>query len=517
MHLSIMKSFKNSKTNSRSSRMLKNSIFLYTRMFVIMGINLITVRLLLKALGETDYGLYNVVGGVVTMLTFVSTSMSSAAQRFFAYYIGRNDKEQLIKVFRVSLFIFLLIVLATIPVAETIGLWFVKNKLTIPSERYDAALWVYHFSVISFAFNLLVVPFRAMVLSTERMDFFAVITMIESGMKLIMVFFISGDFHQDKLIIYSLLFTFVIIFNYLAYALFVKVKNKYLSYVPLFERYYFNQLFSYCSWYLFGTIATVVRGQGINILLNIFFNPIVNAARALAYQVNSAVEAFVSSFYSAVRPQIVKRFAANELDSLHALLLKSTFLSFYLVLLISAPLFVWMPNILELWLGEVPEYTVLFTRLVIINSMIETLGLPLSTAVCADGNIKWFQIVTGTIILLNLPISYCFLMNSFSPEITMIVAIFLSCLVQCIKMYFAKITIKLNLSEYYRLLIRILLVTAVSFVFTLFIYKVTIGIGLWKELLSIMVSVLFILVFIYYVGLKSSDRIIIESFFKKNE
>ena len=505
-------------TKSRGSRMLKNTIFLYLRMFVIMIINLITVRVLLSALGQTDYGLYNVVGGVVTMLAFISTSMSSAAQRFFAFYLGKDDKEQLNRVFRVSLLIFILIALVMVPIAETIGLWFVKNKLTIPIDRYEASLWVYQFAIISFCINLLVVPFRAMVLSTERMDFFAVITMIESLMKLGIVFFISGEIQQDKLILYSMLFTMITLFNYLAYAFFVRIKNRYLSFIPLFDRLYFGHLFSYCGWYMYGTIAKVIRGQGINMLLNIFFNPIVNAARALAYQVNSAVDAFVTSFYSAVRPQIIKRFAAEETESLHNLVFRATSLSYYLVLLISVPLIIWMPEILGLWLKEVPEYTVLFTRLVIINTMIETLGLPLTTSVCADGNIKWFQIVTGTLLLFNLPISYIFLKLGYSPEVTIIIAIVISCIVQLAKMQFAKSAIRLDLAKYYILLLRLLVVSAISFAIPFVINIVFATRDLWQMGLLIFVSISIITLVIFFVGLTSSDRRMLKSLIlKKHE
>lgn len=448
---------------SRSKLMIKNTIFLYMRMFVIMCLNLVAVRLLLKALGATDYGIFNVVGGVMAMLTFLSSSMSSAAQRFYAYSLGSNNDAELRKIFGVSITAFILIVLAMIILAETGGLWMVREKLTIPENRFFAANWVYQFSVVAFSVNMLCVPFIALVIASERMSFYAIVSVIDAVLKLAIILIIKES-SFDKLIYYGGLYMSIAVVNFVVYLFFVYHRFRGIRILPMWDKKCFMHLFSYCSWYMFGSVAQVVRSQGINILLNIFFNPIVNTARGLAYQVNAAVNMFVTSFYQAVRPQIIKRHAANEIDSMKSLVINSTKMSYYLVLLISVPLLTMMPDILGLWLGDVPEYTVLFTRLVIITTMVETLGYPLSTAICADGKIKWFQIFTGSIILLNLPVSYVVLKLGFKPQSTMYVAIIIAVITHLARMWFYRRMFCLDFLSYGKMLLGMLFTTILSLI-----------------------------------------------------
>lgn len=490
---------------NNGSRMLRNTMFLYIRMFVIMCINLIAVRLLLQTLGETDYGIYNVVGGVVAMLTFLSSTMSSAALRFYSYYMGKNDAEQLNKVFRVSILTFIVIVLVAVMLAETAGLWLVNTQLTIPENRLYASNWVYQLSIITFSINMLVVPFMALIIATERMDFYAIVSMIDAFLKLGIIFVIKES-SVDKLILYSSLYTIISLANIIAYGSFIKLKHRKLLITPLWDRGCFIQLFSYCGWYMFGSVSTVLRSQGINILLNIFFNPAINAARGLAYQVNSAVNMFVTSFYQSVRPQITKRYAADEMDSMRSLVLKSTKLSYYLVLLIAVPLLIWMPNILSLWLDTVPDYTVLFTRLVIVATMIDTIGHPLTTAVCADGNIKWFQIITGCIVLMNLPISYLFLKLGYPPQITIYIAIVVAVIVQIIKMYFSRKVYHLDLIVYIGLMGKLLIITIISLIIPFLISRIWFVDNLFSLSVVLILVLIYISIIIYLIGLDNSDR-----------
>ena len=447
---------------NRNKLMLKNTIFLYFRMFVIMCINLIAVRLLLHALGETDYGIFNVVGGVVAMLTFLSSSMSSAAQRFYACCLGCNDDNGLKKIFGVSITTFILIVFVTVILAETAGLWIVNHKLVIPDSRFLATNWVYQFSIITFSINMLCVPFIALVIASERMNFYTLVSIIDAVLKLLIIFAIKNS-TSDRLILYSGLYMTIALANIVAYSIYIRTKFRAVQIIPMFDRSLFRQLFSYCSWYMFGSIAQVVRSQGINILLNMFFNPIINTARGLAYQVNAAVNMFVTSFYQAVRPQITKRYAAGEFDSMRSLVVSSTKLSYFLVLLISVPLLIFMPEVLNIWLKDYPENTVLFTRLVIIITMIETLGYPLSTAVCADGKIKWYQIVTGGSLLINLPLSYLVLYLGYGPQSTMYVAIGLAVVTHAIRMYFAKSVFQMDLAKYGVMLVSICITSLFAF------------------------------------------------------
>ena len=486
--------------------MLKNTFFLYIRMFVIMCINLVAVRLLLQALGETDYGIFNVVGGVVAMLSFLSSTMSSASQRFYACHLGTNNVVELRKVFGVSVSTFILIVIVSVIIAETFGLWVVSSKLTIPLERMHAAYWVYQFSIVTFSMNILCVPFVALVIASERMNFYAIVSVVDSVLKLIIILLISV-LSYDKLLFYGGLYMLISFANIIAYIAYTRkcFRNE-VGIRPLWDAKSFKDLFSYCSWYMFGSVAQVVRSQGINILLNIFFNPIVNTARGLAYQVNAAVSMFVTSFYQAVRPQIIKRYASEEYDSIQSLVINSTKFSYYLVLLFAIPLIVLMPEVLGLWLHTIPDNAVLFTRLVIIITMIDTTGFPLSTSICADGNIKLFQIVSGCILLLNLPVSYIFLRMGGKPETTMYIAILMAIIAQVVRVHFAKNLYNLNLKKYGKMTIVLLLTTILSFALPGILKEYIPTIGIMNLVLHLSVDIIWIMLVVMSIGLNVDER-----------
>lgn len=493
-------------SENRNKLMLKNTIFLYLRMFVIMCLNLVSVRLLLQALGATDYGIFNVVGGIVAMLTFLSSSMSSASQRFYACAIGAKDYTGLWKVFGVSLTTFFIIVAITVLLAETGGLWLVNNKLIIPEDRFDAVNWIYQFSIVTFSVNMLCVPFIAFVVASEKMNYYAIVSIIDAVLKLIIILVIN-IVSVDKLIFYGGLYMLIAFANIIAYTVYVKIRYREIRIMPCWDKFLFHQLFSYCSWYMFGAVAQVVRSQGINVLLNMFFNPIVNTARGLAYQVNAAVNMFVTSFYQAVRPQIIKRYAAHELDSMKTLVISSTKLSYYLVLIVSVPLLVLMPEILKLWLHEYPDNTILFTRLVIIVTMIETLGNPLTTAICADGKIKWYQIVTGSSILLNLPISYIALRLGCAPQSTMYIAIGIAVLTHVIRVYYAKQMFDLDTYGYCKVLVIIAIVTVLgAFVPVVFRNFVSVNSILSIVSLAILYSG-WVMIIVMFIGIDKNERL----------
>ena len=492
--------------DKRVKLMFKNMIFLYIRMFVIMCINLLAVRLLLQVLGETDYGIFNVVGGIVTMLSFLSSSMSSATMRFFSYNIGKGDNKNLRKLFSVSLMVYIGIIIISVLLAETGGLWFIYNKLLIPDSRFQAAFWVYQFSVVTFSLNMMSVPFMALIISSEKMNFYVLLSIFDAVLKLVII----GIVHYmdgDKLILYVALFTSISIANIVAYLLYVKACYRQVEIIPRWDTVCFRELFSYCSWYMYGSVSQLIKNQGINVLLNMFFNPVINAARGIAYQISSVMTTFVNSFYQAVRPQITKRYASGEIESMRSLVYQTTKMSYYLVLIISLPLLIILPEILSLWLIQVPDHTVLFTRLVIIATIIETLELPLNTAICSNGNIKWFQLVTGTIVIMNLPISYLFLKLGYSPQITMIVAIAIAVLAQIARILFAKLVFGLNIKEYLILISKLGMTSLIAIIVPLLvrwklqdIFRLDLLIG------YIAISLLYILIVIYLVGISTKER-----------
>ena len=475
-------------------------------MFVIMCINLLAVRLLLQVLGETDYGIFNVVGGIVTMLSFLSSSMSSATMRFFSYNIGKGDNKNLRKLFSVSLMVYIGIIIISVLLAETGGLWFIYNKLLIPDSRFQAAFWVYQFSVVTFSLNMMSVPFMALIISSEKMNFYVLLSIFDAVLKLVII----GIVHYmdgDKLILYVALFTSISIANIVAYLLYVKACYRQVEIIPRWDTVCFRELFSYCSWYMYGSVSQLIKNQGINVLLNMFFNPVINAARGIAYQISSVMTTFVNSFYQAVRPQITKRYASGEIESMRSLVYQTTKMSYYLVLIISLPLLIILPEILSLWLVQVPDHTVLFTRLVIIATIIETLELPLNTAICSNGNIKWFQLVTGTIVIMNLPISYIFLKLGYSPQITMIVAIAIAVLAQIARILFAKLVFGLNIKEYLILISKLGMTSLIAIIVPLLVrWKLQDIFRLDLLIRYIAISLLYILIVIYLVGISTKER-----------
>lgn len=501
--------------DTRNKIILKNTIFLYVRMFFIMCLNLIAVRWLLQALGSTDYGINNVVGGVVAMMSFFTATMSSAAQRFYSYEIGINNQNGLTTVFNTIACVFVGISIVIIIFCEFFGPWIINSYLTIPEKRLFAAHVVFQASLLSFLINMMVVPMMALIIASEKMGFYSVISITDAVLKTIIILFVAHS-NTDKLIMYAILLVLIAIVNLLAYFIYCKFLFPFIRIFVKIERTVLKELGEYCSWYLLGSFSAVIRSQGVNILLSVFFLPAVNAARAIAYQVNNAVGLFVSSFYQAVRPQIVKRYAANEMDSMLALLISSTKLSFYLVIIIAAPILVLAPNVLSLWLQDVPPYTALFTRLVLIITVVETLGHPLTTAICADGNIKRYQIATGGLTLLNLPLSYIALKMGAAPDFTMVVAIVITFITFAVRIYFAKQTVYLDVKGYVKMIFQLTIITLLIVSGQLLIIcSGTFILATWMQMFLCLIAMLIYGIgIIIIVGLTDNEKKLLLSFFK---
>lgn len=416
--------------SENNKRIAKNTMFLYFRMLLVMGVSLFTVRIVLKVLGIEDYGIYNVVAGIVSMFGFLSGTMASASQRFFAFEIGKKDFVKLKQTFSMTVTIYAMLAILIIILAETVGLWFLNNKMTIPPDRMEAARWVYHFAIASFIVTIMAIPYNAAIIAKENMKIFAYISILEVILKLAIVYMLML-FDADKLKLYAVLMFIATLVIRFAYSLYCRRAYTEFKYSFYWDRDMFRTLVGFSGWNLFGAVAGVMNNQGINILLNVFFNPIVNAARGIAYQINTAVNQFVQNFMMAVRPQITKYYAENNMHEMQTLVFRSSKLSFFLLALLSMPLIIETPFILQLWLVEVPEYAVIFTRLILIVALIDSLSYPLMTAAQATGNIKKYQAIVGSVLMLNVPISCVFLKLGFSPEITLYIAIFvaLACLV----------------------------------------------------------------------------------------
>ena len=489
--------------------MAKNSAFMYVQMAVKMLIGLYTVRVILHALGTEDYGIYNVVGGFVSMFTFITSTLVSASMRFFAYAIGKGEYGLLNRYFNSTVLCFIILSAVLLVVVEVFGFWFVNYKMVVSAERLEATNWVLQFAIISFIVRILAVPFKSMIVAHEKMIVFAVISVMDSILLLGIAFLIQ-TVDVDRLKFYSVCICGVAFISTFLYAIWCHFCFPDASKIRLHrDSSLLKEILCYSGWYMFGTMATVVRSQGINILLNLFFSPIVNAARGIAYQINNALNQFVNSFYNAVRPQITKLTAAEENEKMLSLVFNSSIISYLLTCLIAIPLLIEMPFVLNLWLMEVPEYTIIFSRLVIVTAMIDTLGYPLATAVCASGNIRNFQVITGGLLMLNLPISYLLLDTWPHPYLVFYVSIGISVIVQIVRIFFMKRMFDMSLIKYtVDVVMRLTFITILTLTISYYLAMIWCT-SVLGHIINIFVSLFLVLLSSWYFGMRKSQRNIV--------
>lgn len=494
--------------STNNKRIAKNTLLLYIRMILVMLVTLYTTRIVLTALGIEDYGIFSVVGGIVTMFSFLSGTMASASQRYFAFELGKKNFEQLQKVFNMTIIIYAVIAIIILILAETIGLWFLNTKMNIPTERIDAARWVYQFSIFSFLFTILAIPYNALIIANEDMKIYAYVSIIEVILKLAIVYLLLL-ISFDKLKLYSILIFIVTIMITSTYKIICRKKYNKNRFIYNWDNKLFKEIITYSGWNLFGSISNVLMGQGINLLLNVFFNPAINAARGISFQISMALKSFSNNFYTAVKPQVTKYYAQKDMENMNKLVIQSSKWSFFLLLLLSVPIINETLNILELWLKEVPNNTVLFTQLLIVNILLESLSNPLRTVVQATGNVKVYQSIVGGLQIMNLPISYIFLKNRFQPEIVFIVAIIISCICLIARLIILRNLMQFDIKRFSKsVLAPVTLVSVLSFGVTIpfSIYLVNSFMGsLW----SILISVVSVGVFVFFIGLNRNEKNII--------
>jgi len=395
-----------------------------------MGVSLYTSRVVLQKLGVQDYGIYSVVGGVVAMFGFLNASISGATQRFLNFELGKNDKIAVQKVFSMSLLIHGSIAIIIILLAETLGLWFLQTKMNIPNERMDAAFWVYQLSILSCVIMIVSVPYNALIIAHERMNAFAYVSIVEVVLKLLVVYIIDLLIY-DTLILYALLLCAVQILIRVIYGIYCKCFFEESVFRLFWDKQLFKKMTGIAFWTMNGNLAFLGYTQGLNILLNLFFNPAVNAARGISLQVQNAVMGLCRNFQTAMNPQITKSYAINDLPYMHNLIITGSRFSFFLLFFISLPILFETEFLLNFWLKTVPEHTTSFVRLILIISMSEALSRPLITAVYATGHLRTFQLIEGSISLFIIPVSYLFLRLGFVPEIVFIVHLCIEMITQC--------------------------------------------------------------------------------------
>ncbi len=479
-----------------------------------MGVNLFSVRFVLDILGAVDYGLYNVVAGIVTMFSFLSGTMTSATQRYISFELSKDNKDRLKEIFNLSLLSYFGIAFAVLIIAETIGLWFLNTQMVIPSDRVIAVQWVYQASVLSFVISMMGTTFLSEIIAHERMGVFALASIGDIILKL-MVIFIIPYIKGDSLIIYAFLISIITLLVQIFYFSYSRLNFNECKFRVTRNWLLLKEMTHFASWNMIGALANIFKLQGVNILLNIFFNPVVNAARAVAMQVNSAINQLAINFYMAIRPQIVKSYASEEFNRLNELVIKGSKLGFYLMMVLSIPLLIETEYILSLWLKEIPPYTVVFCRLMIFNSLIDVFNYPLVNAIQASGKIRRFQIIVSSIILSNLPLSYILYKQGFPAETAMVVSLVLAFIAFIPRIYFsykqAKISYKLFIKD-------VLLKTIPLFLVVFLISHLTVYIdkpSFLRLIITTISSLLLSFISIYVVGLSKAEKIFVLSLIKR--
>ena len=394
-----------SSDRKNSKRIAKNTLLLYFRMILMMGISLYTSRIVLNALGIEDFGIYNVVGGFVSLFTVFNASLMVAISRFITFELGAGNIDTQRKIFSTSVNIEIAMSVVIGILAETVGLWFLNTQMVIPSSRLFAANIVYQLSLLTFIINLISIPYNAAIVAHEKMSAFAYISLLEAGWKLMVAYSVYITFY-DKLITYGILLALIAIVVRLIYGWYCKKNFVECSYYWGIDKIIFKRMLSFAGWEMIGSTAVAVNGQGGNVLINMFAGPSVNAARGVAMQVYGAINGFVSNFMMALNPQITKAYAQGDFEYMWKLVFVGARFSFYLMMVISLPILINTHYILELWLKVVPDYSVTFLRLTLITAILNTLSQPLATTQNATGKNKLYQIFIGGINLLNLPIAY---------------------------------------------------------------------------------------------------------------
>ena len=488
-----------------NKRIAKNTILLYVRMLLTMAVALYTSRVVLQVLGITDFGIYNVVGGIVMMLSFLNGAMTTSIQRYLTFYLGKGDIKELRIVFNISVQILAIISFFIVLISESVGIWFMNTQMQIPQDRFVAAQWVFQLSIVTMVLQVMSIPYNAAIVAHERMGAFAYISIIEVILKLLIVYLLLLT-NYDKLIIYAILIAIVqflirYVYNHYCYKHFEESRL-----LKVWNLKMLKEIGFFAGWNVWGNLAASLFSQGINLLLNVFFGPVVNAARGISVQVEGALSQLSSNFLMAVNPQITKSYATNHLADMHRLVFRSSKFAYFLVFVFALPIIIETDTILQLWLKMPPDYTSVFVRLILCAALINTTSLPIQTAAAATGNVRLYQSVIGGILLLVLPVSYFVLKLGGSPVsvyVVYLVIIALSCVA---RLFIVRPMINLSIMDYCRTVgCPIVFVTIVSSTISYLLYCCH-SHYLIDSIINMVVSFLIAVIVSYLLGLDRIER-----------
>lgn len=470
-------------------------------------VSLYTSQVVLNALGVEDYGIYNVVGGFVVMFSLLSNSLSSAVSRFLTFELGRGDMGRLGRMFSTSLLIHLILAGIVFILAETVGLWFLYTQMTIPSERLYAANWVFQASIFAFMLGLFSVPYNASIISHERMRAFAYIGILNVLLRLFIVLFIAyAPWYFDRLIVYALLLVAVGMSLQCIYLIYCRKNFVECRLCFSFDKQCWSEMSTFAGWNFIGCTAGLLKDQGVNILLNLFAGPILNAARGVATSVNTAICSFAGNFMTALNPQITKSYASGDYVYMMSLIERGSRFSFYSILILALPVLFETEFMLTLWLKQYPDHTVNFVRLILLLSMCDILSNTLITLQLATGKIRNYQLAVGGMLLMNFPLSYICLKIGFPPESTLVVALFVSVCCLMLRLFFLSRMVSLSIKRYLKnVCLNALLVVLISIIFPVFVYSQMID-GWGRLILVSLACIISTSITIYWIGCTVSER-----------
>lgn len=495
---------------------LRNTIFMAIRMVLLLGISLYTSRVVLQVLGVEDYGIYNVVAGFVSMFAFLNSSMTNANQRFYNIELGKDSDTGVNVVYNTSLRIQVFLAIAVLLLTETVGLWYLYDKMVIPPDRLDAAFWVFQFSVISLLFIIFQIPYSAAIIAYERMDYYAYVGIIDAFLKLFIALSIPYA-KGDQLIVYGFLLLTINIINWCLYFFYAKLRFKVLSFHKKFNFDLFKNMLGFSAWNCFGIFSTVFREQGANMLLNLFFGPVINAARAIAYQVSGALESFVLNITTASRPQMIQTYAKGERERMFHIMYSVSKLCFLFVLCIALPIIIEVDFVLKIWLGDtIPEHTNSFMVLVVIAALIRVFHPMTSHIVHATGKMSVFQVTNGILNLLLIPIVYVMLRLGYSPESIFVLFIIMNMVIQYVSwIILRRLVPEFSIASYIRQVIIPLCIISALAVILPYVAHIEMDSGFLRFFIVTLLSVVSIITLGFLIALNHSEKRTIVGYLEK--
>lgn len=495
-------------------RILKNSAFLYLRLLITLGLGLFTTRIVINALGIDDYGIYGVVAGLITMFGFMNAAMSSSTQRYLSFDLGLKDSIRLQQTFTTAVNIHLLIGVVSFLLAEAVGVWVINHLLDIPADRLSAANTVFQFSLIAFFFGIIQVPYHAATIAYERMNAYAYISIVDAVLKLIAAYLLMTE-PFDRLIFYSQLLAIISVLSFVAYFVYVQVQFKAIKYIKYFDKKYYAEILSFSGWNLFGNIAAVARGQGVNILINIFFGVALNAAYAVAMLIQGVLTQFATSLQQAINPQIIKSYAQGDIGRTERLMHLSSKYSFYVMLILITPLYLNLDYVLNLWLGIVPDYTSIFISYLFLFILLEVLSNSLMTGLQATGRIKIYHIAVGFLVFLNFPLTYFAFTVYEEPELAFVVLIIMSVISLGARLIFVKKQLGYSIVSFLK---EVIFYCALIFGLSLpllALNQFSFYVGIVNLLLITLISSVYLMMNVYFFGTSREEKIFIKIMSKK--